>query len=571
MKSGKGLHHSQMAALLGASPGKRQIIALMLILLMSGPPAGELSAQGTADALAAQIRARIEAASNSKVLCRGEVACRSALLPKFYSDRNFTPAWDLDQDPLNASSRMLKVLHGASSQGFRPDDYHLKEIDTLLAEFNAPSENEAENIRRLTDLDLLLTDAFLLYVADLSQGKVDPEKIDVHWHIKRTQGNDFGAILENALAAGDIDRALRELMPSDPHYAGLIRALASYRAIAQRGGWPQVPVGKTIKKGDHDARVPIIRERLMIEGDLGTTTSDEAAPFDDVLEAAVMRFQSRHGLEVDGHVGAMTLAAMNVPVEERISQIEASMERWRWLPRDFGDRYIFINVPGYQLEVYDNGQAVMSMAIIVGRYAWSTPIFESEMTYIILNPYWKVPPDIAVSDLIPRIRRDPGYLDREEIKIFGRNGGMINPRAIPWTAISKGNFPYLFRQEPGPRNALGRIAFMLPNPFDVYLHDTPERQLFERAAREFSHGCIRVEKPLDLAGYLLRDDPEWTRDKILAAVDEGKMQQVILPASMETYVLYFTAWTDRDGTVEFRQDIYRRDGAVTAALALAPE
>ncbi len=546
------------------------LIILIFILFIFSPIAGDSSAQDISDAMAAQIRSRIESASEGRVFCTKEEPCRSALLPKFYTDRNFAQAWRLDQDARSASAGMLKALRGASAQGLNPEQYHLRKIEAVLSGLDRQGAAESEKVRELTDLELLLTDAFFSYATDLSMGRTDPQKIDANWHIPRNQGSDLVAALEYALTTGDVEPALKEFMPSNPYYAGLIRALATYRAISERGGWPQVPSGKILKKGDTDERIPIIRQRLMMTGDLGTTTTNEANIFDDALEAAVMHFQKRHGLEGDGHVGAVTLAAMNVPAEQRVRQIEVNLERWRWLPRDFGERFIFINIPGFELKVFGNGQTIMSMAIIVGLYAWSTPVFESTMTYVILNPYWKIPPHIAVKEIIPRLGRDPGYLDRERIKILSGNGNVVNPGSIDWGAARRGNFPYLLRQDPGPKNALGRLAFMLPNPYDVYLHDTPERQLFQRAVREFSHGCIRIEKPFDLAFFLFEDDPKWSKEKILVAVDAGKTQKAVLASPIETFVLYFTAWADADGTVEFRPDIYRRDEPLAEALAEAP-
>ncbi len=542
---------------------RRTLIAATAFLLAVLPLAEDLPAQTAANEAAAGIRSRIEGARH-RVICGEEGPCRSSLLPGFYRRRHYRPAWSDGPGATQTAASLLDALRKASSHGLRPADYHLQKIEALLAGAGKPA---VPRNRMSTDLDLLLTDAFLSYAADLSSGKVNPAKIEAHWHIPRARFNDLGQVLEQALETGTVEQALQGLAPSDPRYAGLARALAGYREIERRGGWVKIPPGKSLKKGDRGARVPILRNRLTVTGELAAASPAEPDLFDDALEAAVAKFQKSHGLDVDGHAGPQTLAAMNVPVQERVRGIRVNMERWRWLSRNLGEHYIWVNIPGFDLTVYDKGQAVLSMAIIVGKAAWSTPVFERKMNRVVLNPYWHVPPSIAVKETIPRIRRDPGYLDREQIKVISlRTGRFVNPRSINWSRVPKHPLPYRFRQDAGPKNALGRIKFLLPNPYNVYLHDTPERRLFERAQRGFSHGCIRIEKPLDLAVHLLGSSPAWTRENILTVIDAGKMQEIPIPVPVETYILYFTAWTDADGTVEFREDIYRRDEPVAKGL-----
>ncbi|HZC01403.1 MAG TPA: L,D-transpeptidase family protein, partial [Gammaproteobacteria bacterium] len=280
----------------------------------------------------------------------------------------------------------------------------------------------------------------------------------------------------------------------------------------------------------------------------------------------------RHGLAADGVVGASTLAALNVPVGARIRQIELNMERWRWLPQDLGERYILVNIANFALDVVENGQSVLTMRVVAGKPTRRTPFFSAQMTYVVLSPHWYVPPTIAIQDKLPLIRRDPKYMARQNLKIFSDGPGgatRVDPRAIDWSSVSARNFPYRLRQDPGPRNALGRVKFMFPNSYHVYLHDTPSRELFARAERAFSSGCIRLEKPIELAEYLLRDDPRWSRQSILSSIDRGREQVVHLPAPIPVHLFYWTTWMSDEGVVHFRKDIYERDHVLDGALQKA--
>jgi len=346
-----------------------------------------------------------------------------------------------------------------------------------------------------------------------------------------------------------------------------------YREIAAKGGWPMVPHGSKMQKGDRSERILALSGRLIATGDLDRRFRNSEGLFDDALEQAVRRFQQRHGLEVDGVVGLSTLAALNVPVEERIRQIELNMERWRWLPRDFGQRYILVNIANFELDVVEDGKPLMIMHIVVGRPYRRTPVFSDKITYLVLSPYWHVPKNIAIQDMLSLIRNDTNYLAKHNIKVFqglGTDTREIDAKTIDWSKVTAENFNYRFRQGPGPMNALGRVKFMFPNKFNVYLHDTPSRELFAKTERAFSSGCIRIEKPIELAEYLLRDDPQWTRDNILAVIDKLVEQTVPLPKLIPIHILYCTAWANEDGSIQFRNDIYGRDKLLDEALREGP-
>jgi murein L,D-transpeptidase YcbB/YkuD len=316
--------------------------------------------------------------------------------------------------------------------------------------------------------------------------------------------------------------------------------------------------------------VATLRSRLEISLDLTATVKEERDLFDAGLNQAVLRFQERHGLIADGLVGPATLAALNVPASDRLRQIEMNMERWRWLPRDFGHRYLLVNTAAYQLYVIEDERIVLQMRVIVGTRYRKTPVFSGKMIYMEVNPYWHVPPRIAKEDILPRLWKDPQYLVDQNIRVFQgwqANAPEVDPFFVDWEQVKPRNFSFKFRQDPGPSNALGRIKFMLPNKFDVYLHDTPARQQFQRPQRNFSSGCIRIEKPIALAEYLLRADPRWSKERVLKVIDTRKTRIVRLPEPIVTHVIYLTAWVDPSETVHFRDDIYGRDAIMDKALS----
>jgi murein L,D-transpeptidase YcbB/YkuD len=322
--------------------------------------------------------------------------------------------------------------------------------------------------------------------------------------------------------------------------------------------------------GDHIAQ---LRQRLSVSGDLGPQENHEENRYDENLEEAVRRFQVRHGLPPTGRIDKQTFNELNVPVAVRIRQIELNMERWRWIPRELGARYLLVNAADYRLTVVENGQPIWDMRVVVGRDYRSTPVFSADLQYLEINPYWNVPQKIAVEDILPKVKQNPEYLIRKHFKVFKdwRAGAPeIDPLTVDWSKVTKRNFRFKLRKEPGPSNDLGRIKFMMPNRFAVYLHDTPNRKLFKKNYRSYSSGCIRLEKPIELAEYLLKDDPKWTYQSILRAVDSEQNRIVRLKKAVPVHLLYWTAWVDQKGVVNFRKDIYKRDPRLDMALKERP-
>jgi murein L,D-transpeptidase YcbB/YkuD len=552
------------------SPGIFLFLGLSLLLHPADVPA-----EGLSDQLTVCLADRISLKNgNQDIFCHtSKLVCGSDLLRRFYERREYRPAWITDDGIRPDASTLMGVINQADGEGLRPDDYHLISIQEFLCRpIDVGTEIARADCERLADLDLLLTDAFLLYGSHLASGRVNPETIRSEWFI-RNREVDLVKALQEAVDEGKIQRALDLMRPRNAEYSEMKEALLTYREIEERGGWPVVANGPLLRKGDRGGRVAALRSRLEVSQDLIATGEEGKDLFDRKLNQAVLRFQERHGLIADGLVGPATLAALNVPAGDRLRQIELNMERWRWLPRDFGHRYLLINTAAYQLFVIENEQAVLKMRVIVGTRYRKTPVFTGKMIYMELNPYWHVPPRIAKEDILPRIRKDPQYLADQNIRVFQgwqANAPEVDPVFVDWAQVKPRNFSFKLRQDPGPSNALGRIKFMLPNKFDVYLHDTPAREQFKRPQRNFSSGCIRIEKPVELAEYLLRADRTWSNERILASIETRKTQIVRLPEPIVTHVLYLTAWVDPSETVHFRDDIYGRDGILVKALNERP-
>lgn len=343
------------------------------------------------------------------------------------------------------------------------------------------------------------------------------------------------------------------------NYFRIDKALKKYIQIQDEGGWPVLPADIILKKGDYSQHILTLRQRLKITGDLSTAGNENLYLFDEEVEEAVKRFQYRHGLIIDGIAGPETLAAMNVSVAGRVKELRLNRERIFNLFDIYVGRYILVNIPAYELKVIENGREVLQMKAIVGSPGSKTPVFQDEIEYLVFNPSWRIPIRKSVRDIIPIIKSDPAYLERKNIRIFdGWDEGARELRAeeVNWDYYDLSNFNLMLVQEPGPQNELGRIKFMFPNEYLVYIHDTPARELFAYKDRAFSSGCIRVEKPLELAQYCLKDYPDWNLDRIISVIARGEPVEVYLEESIPVVIVYWTAWVDELGLVHFRKDIY---------------
>ncbi|MEN6561099.1 MAG: L,D-transpeptidase family protein [Acidobacteriota bacterium] len=547
--------------------------AALLAALAAASGCGRPPAVPPVELVRTALRARVGPPGTAgPVSCRRDMICGSEALPDFYRKRGLRPAW-IDEGLALADARaFVAALRRVAEDGLDPANYHLAALESLIAETDAARKKGLRSVRpeTLADLEMLLTDGFLLCGSHLAGGQVDPETLHSEWSVKRDAAADLAAVLEKGLAAGDVPAALDSLRPGNVIYLGIRKAYAICGALVAAGGWPAFPPGPKLARGDRDARIAALRRSLAIRGDLaGAGDAGGGDLFDGALEAGLKAFQARHGLEPDGVVGAATATALDVSAPDRLRQIRANLERWRWISRDLGERYVLVNVAGYRLGVFAGGRLELSMPAIVGRAYRQTPDFSGRIATVTINPAWNVPPKLAREDILPKVRQDPGYLRKKAIRVFaGWSEGAreIDPAAVDWTSVTPESLSYKFRQDPGPQNALGRILFLFPNKFDVYIHDTPERWLFSLPVRDFSSGCIRIEKPVDLAAHLLRGDPAWTRDRIAAAIAAGETKVIALRPTVPVHVLYWTTWLDADGRVQLRPDIYLRDAALVRAL-----
>jgi len=552
----------------------KSLLVLILSWVYTCIPAVNAQAQSVSDEAREILRNRIEATRTDEPLsaCQDPIHA-SGTLASFYEARGYQPAWTDKHGARKQALDLMGAIDEAGDEGLNLEDYHYYAITRSLdgLAYNRSAEADADPAI-LVDLELLLTDSFLIYATHLLSGRVNPETIDPDWQANRREA-DLGALLELALSEDRVKAALRDLLPVHPGYLKLREGLRVYRQIEMGGGWVKVPGGPVMKAGEQGRRVVQLRKRLLATRDLEADADREDPHFDKVLEDGVRRFQARNGLEADGVVGPDTLSALNVPVEDRLGQIQVNLERWRWLPQDLGNCYVLVNLADFKLTVVEAGRTVMDMRIIVGKDYRRTPVFSGKMTYLVLNPSWHVPTKIARLDKLPLIRKAPGYLSREHFRVFegwGAEAKEIDPETIDWSKVTRGNFKYRLVQDPGPWNALGSVKFMFPNRFDVYIHDTPSRELFQKTVRTFSSGCIRIEKPLQLAEYVLAGDPRWNDEAIMAALKTGQEQTVRLPVPIPVHLLYWTAWMDSSGKVQFRKDIYERDGRVLKALRSKP-
>ena len=480
------------------------------------------------------------------------------LVRAFYALRDYAPVWTDGKQLRHEAHYAIDRLFRAGEEGLYADEYHAREIRHYLDSSSGSASGA---------LELLLTDGLLKYIRHLRTGRLNPQTTDTEWHIRPTV-IDPVAVLAGITASSSFRDALHQLTPRHRGYQRLRTLLGAYRSLESTGGWPVIPPGEPLERGSFDQRVQLLRHRLMLSGDLAGFDYREAFNFDATLEAAVRDFQAQHGLEVDGVVGRKTLAALNVPISERIQQIQLNMERWRWMPDELGDRYLLVNMAGFELQAIEDDETVMDMRVIIGRPYRSTPAFAGEMSYLVFNPYWNVPHKLAILDLLPKQQANPEYLARKGFRIYAdwsKGAQELDPAAIDWQSYTPETFTYRLRQDPGMSNSLGRIKFMLPNPYAVYLHDTPSRHLFRRPVRTFSSGCIRVEEPLQLADFVLGNEAGTSRVDVLEAIDSGENHSVSLPQKVPVYLLYLTAWVDDEGRAHFHDDVYGRDVLVLRA------
>lgn len=481
------------------------------------------------------------------------------LIAELYARRGFTRAFAAPA----ARDDLLRAVYDSEADGLDPEDYLLGALLTARRQGEAADASLDARV----DYDLLQTEALIRLLYHLIFGKIDPRSLDPSWNFTRNvRLDDPTAFVQALVDSGELYARIEREKPQHEMYRNLKAELARHRAIAASGGWPPIPAGPTLKPGASDPRVLDLRARLGVATEVPGAASPDALVYDDAIAAAVSAYQARHGIDADGALGPATLAALNAPVETHIEAIRVNLERGRWLLRDLDPTFVVVNVAGFGVYYLRDGKVVWSARAVVGMPYRETPVFRSTMTHLVLNPTWTVPPSILELDILPEQRRDPATLARKRLEVIDRDGRRVDESSIDWASATPGNFAYRLRQQPGPDNALGRVKFMFPNPYSVYLHDTPSKAVFEQSERAFSSGCIRVENPLQLAELLLEGQAGWDRDAIEREVAAGRTLTVALARPVPVLLAYWTVWVDRNGELQHRPDVYGRDARVAAGL-----
>jgi murein L,D-transpeptidase YcbB/YkuD len=523
------------------------------------------------------LRVRLLDIESRDVFCiGGDDLWTAASVHDFYARRDGRPAWSRGGGLRPEASAVLAAIRAARAEGLDPSDYHFAALDRLARKTNAaPQVGMAEHWNSapaIADFDMLLTDAYLLLASHFAEGKVDQDAKQARWD-GFSRRADPVEVLERGLTEGNPVGALDRLLPQHAHYAALKNGYSRYRALAERGGWPSIPAGPVLQMGMKEKRVAALRERLALES--GASGPEAKAPdvFDEALAQAICAFQQRHSLPTTGAVDEATRSALNVPASERARQIALNMERWRWLPSDFGAAYVLVDVSAFELSVVERGIELMRMKIVAGTTAWPTPCFASVMTDFVVNPSWLAPQSVLAKELVNYMKADPNYLPSNKMFLFrgwGEEEFLLDPKAIDFGAVTEANLDFHLVQMPGPANVLGRFKFSHPNRYDIYLHDTPYQSDFGQAVRTFSHGCIRIARPVEFALFLLGDGRHWTAERLLAMADTEEEAMIPIRKRVDVIVYSGTAWPLDDGSIHFRPDIYVADGWLAAALEERP-
>ena len=473
---------------------------------------------------------------------------------RFYKARDSKPAW------LGHGDEIVKAIQGMEADGLDPADYHLAAIEKLTAKKEAGADDAAV-------LDVLLADAVASMVDDLHYGRVRPVEVNPAWNADPREG---APPLDSTLAilarSGSVAQSIASQRPSHFVYRGLAEQLAHLRSIVAHGGWPAVPGGKTLKPGAVDSRVAAIRRRMLASAEMSGLQPSDSNRYDPALLGAVRRFQAMHRIKDDGVIGPGTVAAMNVSAQERLGQVRANLERARWVLGGLEGDFLLVNLPAFKAYLIRDGRNVWESRTQIGQEAMQTPTFRAKIRTVVFNPDWTVPPTILANEILADMRAGKNTIDRQGLVITDAQNNVVDASSIDWNSVDAENFPYTLKQPAGDDNALGKVKFLFPNKYQIYLHDTPSRHLFEADKRTFSHGCIRIEHPLELAENLLQGQGDWNSGKIEDAVASTETQSIALDRPMPILIVYWTVSVGASGDVHYADDIYHLDAPLVAAL-----
>ena len=454
----------------------------------------------------------------------------------FYNARNYQFAW-FSSDGLTEQARGFWNLHDYintyDTDSSLKDKALQKTMDRLVAEGDmSVSANPS-----FTNTELTLTQHFIQYIFNhYEKGYVKRKEMERFVPFKK---QDPLLLADSLITKKHKDDKYFEDV--NPLYRGLKEQLSQYYTVAKNGGWPMIPEMKTLpKKGTSTPAIALLKKRLQLTGDLDGT--DTSSRFNDTLEIAIKEFQSRHGITASGKLDKQTIEELNVPAKVRVQQLLMNMDRMRWIAVQPKGNLIVVNIPEFVLHVYEGSTKVFDIDIVVGKEGTNTMMFNGDLNQVVFSPYWNVPPSIVRNEILPAMNRNSNYLSSQNMEITGDDDGLP-----------------VIRQRPGGQNALGKVKFLFPNSFNIYFHDTPAKSLFNKDKRAFSHGCIRLKEPEKLANYVLRNQPEWTPEKINAAMNSGEEKYVKVKDPIPVIITYYTAWIDEYGKLNFREDIYGHD------------
>ena len=531
---------------------------------VSAVPTQQLSPEGRA-ALTTSI-----SAGNIPELRWPNFSDYSKLVQKFYDLYGESLPWVRGMQPTPQALQVIAILQQADQKGLSADDYDGPRWSARLAKLKPtaaqPSEADAEQF------DLALTVCAMRYISDLHIGKVNPKHFDFDLNVETKKYDLPEFVKNNVVDASDVNAALAKVEPPYPGYQRTIQALHTYVELAKKADTTSLPaVKKTLGPGDSYAGLPQVTSLLRLVGDLpaDANISADSTVYQGPLVDAVKSFQRRHGRTPDGRIGAQTVADMNIPLAARVRQMQLTLERWRWLPNDYQNSPIVANIPEFRLRAYDEHfNIALAMDVVVGKaYNHDTPVFTDTMEYVVFRPYWNVPYPIARSEFFPRIAKDPNYLATKGFQVVDSKQNVVTSGAVTPEVFTQLKAGTLFvRQNPGPKNSLGLVKFIFPNSYNIYMHDSPEQQLFSRSRQDFSHGCIRLERAGDLAVFVLRQIPGWDAERVRAAMSTGSNQQVNLTRRIPVLIIYGTVVVPEDGLVHFYDDIYGHDADLDAVL-----
>lgn len=525
-------------------------ILLLLALVIAIPACGKKGPSG--HEIDGRLRDRLETIEKGTASVREVPLLAPRVVVGFYKERRFKHAWDGEK-----ATEIVSAVREIRSDGLNPSDYHLEALERLLREREKSTSPALE-----ADLDILLSDAVAGMVDHVRYGRVRPVSLNPSWNVDPREGappreKDVARVAGNRSPRS----AIEGLKPNHFIYRGLKGALDQLDDIVAKGGWPKVPAGKAIRPGASDPRIPAIRARLAASGERSKGSSSSTV-YDSELRKAVELFQARHRLDAGGIIDKDVIDAMNVSAEDRAAQVRVNIERARWVLPALGEKFVLVNLPAFKAYLIDGNRNVWEARTQIGEEGKQTPSFGALMRTVVFNPDWAVPPMILREEVTEGMKKDRTYLERKGLVVVDGNGEQIDPGKIDWDHASEEGFPFTVKQPPGPDNALGRVKFLFPNPYSVYLHDTPSKASFEAEKRAFSHGCIRLERPLELAERVL----SWDQSKIQSVLEKGETMDVPVAPPLPVVIVYWTVSVGATGEIRYMRDIYDLDPPVLAAL-----